>query len=253
MRRQCRQGFRPVELACVVDRITAMSHNVNSLKNLERGRWKSGQSGNPSGRPKGCVFPGDVIPGLLALHDDGVTPRYTRADLEAIVEDEGSAPVLIIASRWLLDSMADGKRWAVGRDGTLKPAGLDPIPSRVREALSDRTEGKPVVRMQIERTEPRKPAEIEGDLIKLIEDNPTMLADTRTWPSLLPQLEQGGPFLERLRPLLKIHAPVLLERADAKVTKWRRKVENCAGVSHVKALQSAAEVVDTEARVLPTN
>ncbi len=30
--------------------------NTNSLKNLERGRWLPGQSGNPSGRAKGVVY-----------------------------------------------------------------------------------------------------------------------------------------------------------------------------------------------------
>ena len=109
-----------------------MGHNgnTNSLKNLERGRWLPGQSGNPTGRAKGVVYPSELLHGLLAMDDDG-TPKYTRSDLEKIVEDENSAPALVIAAQWILDGMRDGQRWIMGKDGELKPAALDPTPARV--------------------------------------------------------------------------------------------------------------------------
>ena len=70
-----------------------MGHNgnPNSLKNLERGRWIPGQSGNPTGRAKGVVYPSELLDGLLAMDDDGA-PRYTQADLLAIVDDKDAAP-----------------------------------------------------------------------------------------------------------------------------------------------------------------
>lgn len=146
-----------------------MGHNgnPNSLKNLERGRWKPGQSGNPTGRAKGVVYPSELLHGLLAMDDDG-TPRYTRSDLEKIVEDENAAPALVIAARWILDGMRDGQRWILGKDGELKPAALDPTPSRVRVELADRLEGKPVQKLQVERERIRTPAEINADLVPLL-------------------------------------------------------------------------------------
>ena len=109
-----------------------MGHNgnPNSLRNLERGRWKPGQSGNPTGRAKGVVYPSELLHGLLAMDDDG-KPRYTRADLEKIVEDEKSAPALVIAAQSLLDGMMDGKRYVVGKDGKPHATTLDPTPARV--------------------------------------------------------------------------------------------------------------------------
>ncbi len=77
-----------------------MGHNANSLKNLERGRWKPGQSGNPTGRAKGVVYPSELLHGLLAMDDDG-KPRYTRFNLETIVEEENAGPALVIAARWI--------------------------------------------------------------------------------------------------------------------------------------------------------
>ena len=146
-----------------------MGHNdnPNSLKNLERGRWKPGQSGNPTGRAKGTVYPSELLHGLLAMDDDG-TPKYTRSDLEKIVEDENAAPALVIAARWILDGMRDGQRWVVGKGGKLQPAALDPTPSRVRESLADRLEGKPVQKLQVERKPIRPPAEIHADLMTVL-------------------------------------------------------------------------------------
>ena len=143
-----------------------MGHNgnPNSLKNLERGRWRPGQSGNPAGRAKGVVYPSELLDGLLAMDDDGA-PRYTQADLEAIVEDKDAAPALVIAARWLIDGMKSGERWILGKNGELRPAALDPTPSRVRESLADRLEGKPVQKLQLERKPIRPPAEIHADLV----------------------------------------------------------------------------------------
>ena len=200
------------------------SGNANSLKNLERGRWKVGQSGNPSGRPKGVVYPSELLHGLLAMDDDG-TPKYTRSDLEKIVEDENSAPALVIAARWILDGMRDGQRWILGKDGELKPAALDPTPSRVRESLADRLEGKPVQKLQVEQKQVRTPDEINASIVRMIEENPTMLADAKCWPTLLQFFRTTPGMVQQLRPLLEVHAPGLLE---------------------------VVEPIDGEAKVLPT-
>ncbi|MEE9130612.1 MAG: DUF5681 domain-containing protein [Phycisphaerales bacterium] len=218
-----------------------MGHNgnPNSLKNLELGRWKPGQSGNPTGRAKGTVYPSELLHGLLAMDDDG-TPKYTRGDLEKIVEDENAAPALVIAARWIIDGMRDGQRWVVGKDGKLQPAALDPTPSRVRESLADRLEGKPVQKLQVQSDQDsRTPKDWENEIVKLIESNPTILASVEIWATLLPRLAEGGDLIERLRPLLEVHAPGLLEQADAKIATWRRKVTNCAQGVVVKALPEA--------------
>ena len=192
-----------------------MGHNgnPNSLKNLERGRWKPGQSSNPTGRAKGVVYPSELLDGLLAMDDDGA-PRYTQADLEAIVEDKDAAPALVIAARWLIDGMKSGERWVVGKDGKLQPAALDPTPSRVRESLADRLEGKPVQKLQIERKTVRTPNEINDDFVRMLEAHPTSLASLELRPQLLEQFRGRGPFLQRMRPLLEVHAPDLLKQID---------------------------------------
>lgn len=189
-----------------------MGHNgnPNSLKNLERGRWKPGQSGNPTGRAKGVVYPSELLHGLLAMDDDG-TPNYTRADLEKIVEDENAAPALVIAARWIIDGMKDGQRWVVGKDGKLQPAALDPTPSRVRESLADRLEGKPVQKVQVKSEPVRTPDELIDDLARLIEETPALLEQATLWPSLSSMLRVDRDLVQRLRPLLEAHAPGLLE------------------------------------------
>ena len=190
-----------------------MPQAVTTIQRTSGGQFVPGQSGNPLGRPNGVVYPGDLIPGLRALNDDG-SAKFTRANLEEIVADPKTGPALGIAVQWLVDCMNDGERWVIGKDGELKPAGLDPVPSRVREALSDRLEGKPLVRIQSERKPMREPQEIENDMVKMIEANPTSLASLELRPGLLEKLRRGGPFLERMRPLLKVHAPDLLKQVD---------------------------------------
>lgn len=189
-----------------------MGHNgnPNSLKNLERGRWKPGQSGNPTGRAKGVVYPSELLHGLLAMDEDG-TPNYTRADLEKIVEDENAAPALVIAARWILDGMRDGQRWVVGKDGRLQPAALDPTPSRVRVELADRLEGKPVQKLQVEREPVRTPDEITDEFARLMEKEPVLLAQAELWPSILHMCRGDRDLVKRLRPLMEVHAPGLLE------------------------------------------
>lgn len=142
-----------------------MGHNgnKNSLANLKR--WKPGQSGNPSGRPRGMVYPSELLAGLLAMNDDG-TPRHTKSDIQAIVDSDDSAPALVIAARWILDGMSDGQRWVLGKDGELRPTALDPTPSRVRESLADRLEGKPIARVAIETKEVLDP---DAARLRLIE------------------------------------------------------------------------------------
>jgi hypothetical protein len=38
----------------------APGKNPNSLKNLEKGQWRPGQSGNPEGRPKGIRYISEI-------------------------------------------------------------------------------------------------------------------------------------------------------------------------------------------------
>ena len=202
-----------------------MGHNgnENSLANLKR--WKPGQSGNPSGRPKGMVYPSELLAGLLAMNDDG-TPKYTKADIQAIVESDDSAPALVIAARWILDGMQDGKRWVLGKDGELKPAALDPTPSRVRESLADRLEGKPVAKVEIKHQREKMPDELLDELVQFIQSNPEMIANPVSWPQFLHMLRDNHFILDRLRPLLKAHAPGLLAQLDGPIDVKARVLAN---------------------------
>ncbi len=207
-----------------------MGHNgnPNSLKNLERGRWKPGQSGNPTGRATGVVYPSELLHGLLAMDDDG-TPKYTRADLEKIFADENAAPALVIAARWILDGMRDGQRWIVGKDGKLQPAALDPTPSRVRESLADRLEGKPIQSVHVQRTEHRLPAEIGADIA-----------------STLAALLTAGP--EVLTEALADMAPA----ARAKVVAMLPVDTDAKGVEPIDGEVSVLPAGDDESSAAPT-
>ena len=149
-------------------------HHPNSLANL-RPPWKSGQAGNPYGRKPGVVWVSEHVSSLLAENADG-SPRYTKADLEQIVGDEKESPARIIAARWVLTCMLDGRRWVVDRDGKLKPAALDPEPGRAIERLTDRLEGKPEVRV----TQTHHRAEVVDlgavyrELFQLLDEHPAL-------------------------------------------------------------------------------
>ncbi len=144
------------------------------------------------------------------MDDDG-TPKYTRGDLEKIVEDENAAPALVIAARWIIDGMRDGQRWVVGKDGKLQPAALDPTPSRVRESLADRLEGKPVQKVEVGHQPQVTAEELTDEFARLIEKSPGLLAQPGLWSALLKMLRGDRALVKRLRPLLQVHAPGLLE------------------------------------------
>ena len=188
--------------------------NVNSRNNLRLNRWKPGQSGNPSGRPKGHVYPSNFLAGLLALHDDG-TPKYTEADLEAILKDPAAAPAMKLACRWIVTGLKSGERWVLGKDGKLKPGALDPTPLRALESLADRQEGRPTMKLEIQQKPVRTPQEIEDELAATIEAHPEAMSDPRAWPTLTKIIRDGGPLLRRLRPLWVRRVPKLLESAEA--------------------------------------
>ena len=117
------------------------------------------------------------VSSLLAENADG-TPRYTKADLEKIVEDEKAGPAEVIAAQWILNCMKDGKRWVVGKGGRLKPAALDPEPGRERERLGDRLEGKPTQAPRVEQPTP-EPSGLLAEMREILAADPVLLEEVR--------------------------------------------------------------------------
>ena len=112
------------------------------LANLRPRPWLPGQSGNPSGRAKGVVYPVEYLRRMAGL---------TPAELRAIASDEDQPSARIMAARMALqalDSELDAKDQ--------------------REAfnvVADRTTGKPVQDVRIEATmADRPPAELLAEL-----------------------------------------------------------------------------------------
>lgn len=55
-----------------------------SLKNLEKARWKPGQSGNPKGKPKGTISLRERLERLSTIEVDTVLPDGSSAKREVI-------------------------------------------------------------------------------------------------------------------------------------------------------------------------
>ncbi len=107
--------------------MTRPEPNAKSLANLVK--WKPGQSGNPLGRIPGRVYVKEHVSSLLGYDRDG-SPKYSKADLEAIVADDNADVAKSIAAAWLLTSMKTGETWVIGKDGELQPARIDAEPTR---------------------------------------------------------------------------------------------------------------------------
>jgi hypothetical protein len=140
----------------------------NSLNNL-RPPWKPGQSGNPRGRRKGEASVTEWINAFMVVSEDG-RPNYTEADLERICNDPNEGLAKKIAAHRLLGAAKDGDRFAVDRRGKVYPAGTDPEPGRDFDRICDRTEGKPIQSVRVERVEDRDPEVILAEIRALLRD-----------------------------------------------------------------------------------
>ena len=143
----------------------------NSLANL-RPPWSPGQSGCPGGQRTDGAYIAEWRNAMLAVNDDG-TPRYTKADIEAVVDDAASPPAKIIAARQLLNCMKSGENWIVGKDGELMPARIDSEPGRERERVEDRMEGKPVQHLKVTQQPPSLQS-LEAELRTMVAQDPTL-------------------------------------------------------------------------------
>lgn len=76
---------------------------------------------------------GDYLNILCILDGEG-KPKYTRADIEKIVNDETEAPAKVMAARQILHAMDSGEKFVKDRDGKLFPAGIDPNVGHGRSA-----------------------------------------------------------------------------------------------------------------------
>ena len=143
----------------------------NSVANL-RPPWAPGQSGCPGGQRANGAYIAEWRNAMLAVNDDE-TPRYTKADLEKIVEDDNAAPAKIIAARLILNCMLSGENWIVGKDGELMPAKIDSEPGRERERLMDRIEGKPAQHVNVTQHPPSLQS-LEAELRTMVAQDPTL-------------------------------------------------------------------------------
>jgi hypothetical protein len=146
---------------------------VSGLNNNLRPPWKPGQSGNPAGRRKGEASVTEWINAFLSEKEDG-TPNYPRARLEEICEDPDASPAKVIAAQRVLGAMKDGRRFATDRRGKVYPAGTDPEPGRDFDRICDRTEGKPVQSVRVERVPDRPSAEILAEIRALLRSDPEL-------------------------------------------------------------------------------
>lgn len=94
--------------------------NERSLANLQPA-WKTGQSGNPRGRPK---IGASILEWVNSFDENGTT----FAELSGIANDPSEQASKAMAARWLLDA----------RDG--RPN----VRMRAREEILDRSIGKPI-------------------------------------------------------------------------------------------------------------
>jgi len=149
-----------------------------SRANLKR--FQPGESGNPAGRRSGGAYVTEWINAFLITDDEG-RPRYTLADLRAIVEDPNEAPARILAARRILSACRDGEKWVIDRKGKAHRGGTDSEPGRDFDRIADRLEGKPVASVNVHSTSDEPVGELIDELRGLIESHPVLglvLGDT---------------------------------------------------------------------------
>jgi len=105
-------------------------------------KWKPGQSGNPSGRPKGIIR-SDEVQALL-----GRLWKLTREELQKIVQDPKSTMGEIMVASVMARAAKDG-------DASRLQFLLDRAVGKVRESL------------EVSMVKPYIAATLEGDIIEL--------------------------------------------------------------------------------------
>jgi hypothetical protein len=120
-----------------------------------------GQVLNPRGRPAaGAVY----IEWMNALADRG------PAELEKIIADPKSPAAKIMAARDTLEAVTGAVKYHVTEKGTAVPTGELVQPGKARDRILDRTVGKPVQSVVVQRVPDREPAEIMEEIRALLRD-----------------------------------------------------------------------------------
>ncbi len=136
--------------------MTAVGHHPNSLANLKPA-WNSATSPAPASSH------GRAIIGWMNTMGSWPTERIQG------VADDASAPTnKRLAAKSIIRSMSDD--WA--KNG--KPHAMEDL-----NLGMDRTDGKPVQRVEVQRIEVRDPAGIRADLIKVLAESPGLLESLR--------------------------------------------------------------------------
>ena len=132
-----------------------MAVHTNSLANLSP-PWRPGESGNPTGRPAGVVYPSEHMRGMAGM---------TAEAMRRIRNDAGEPVSRRIAAGIYLDAL-DGDTARTRMDATSE--------------LCDRTEGRPAQSIQVIAEGPQRSAE---DLLTELQSRYNLGKQARTLPA----------------------------------------------------------------------
>ncbi len=82
------------------------------------------------------------------------------------------------------------------------------------DRILDRTEGKPVQTLHVEREEVPTPDEAENNLVRYFREHPEMLENSHTQLLLLRLGRESVSLREKLSPVLEQHCPELLNAIE---------------------------------------
>ncbi len=178
-----------------------MNHQMhpNSLANLKPHRFRKGH--DPS-RRIGARSAGATIRewwNILCEEDDDGNALYDDDELRRIADDPKDSHTKRLAAREILQAHEEG----LTKFG--KRLGSDSL-----DRIMDRTEGKPVQTLHIEKEEIPTPDEAENNLVRYFREHPEMLENSHTQLLLLRLGRESVSLREKLSPVLEQHCPELL-------------------------------------------
>ena len=136
----------------------------------------------------------------LGRTDDQGDALYSEDDLEAIISNVKSSHARVIAAREILRARMPG----FDRIDRIPKAGNS------IDRIMDRTDGKPLQTVRIERKPDRRPEEIHMEILEMVSRQPEMLDQPWLSLKLVDMARQSATFRERLRPILEVHRPEMV-------------------------------------------
>ena len=136
----------------------------------------------------------------LGRTDDEGNALYTEDNLKEIIKDVRASHARVIAAREILRARMEG----FDR--------IDRVPKAANslDRILDRTDGKPLQTVRIERKPDRRPEEIHMEILEMVSRQPEMLDQAWVSLKLVDMARQSATFRERLRPILEVHRPEMV-------------------------------------------